>query len=143
MDNALKALIMAAEIIITCIIVAFGFYAADAAKTQAAAGNRAAEGFTERLTENSYIVYDGATLSGSELVNLLRYELNKMKGGTGSLAYFEVTVASRFKLTKPEDLSRVTAKTGADYISPYSAFKGEAVWQQGNLVGLRFWPVTQ
>ena len=140
MENALKALVMAAEIVITCIVVAFGFYAARTAKANAAAGNEAATKMTRRLEENNYIVYDGAVLSGSELLNLLRYELNKMKSGDGSIAYFEVTVNRRNVLTKVEDYSRLASRDSTEYISPTRAFKGEAIYKQGSLVGLKFTP---
>ena len=143
MENALKALVMAAEIIITCILVALGFYAAGIAKANAAAGNEAATQMTRRLEENDYIVYDGAVLSGSELINLLRYELNKMKSQNGSVAYFEVTVRHRNLLTAVEELSRLTSKESTEYISPTRAFKGEAVYKQGSLVGLKFTPADQ
>ena len=142
MENALKALVMAAELIITCSIVAFGFYAADLAKANAAAGNEAALSFERRLTENSYLIYDGATLSGSELLNLIRYETGRMDNGTGSISYFEVTVRNTFKITRSTDVCKITSEGSSDRIMPYAAFKGEAVWKQGMLVGLRFIPVT-
>ncbi|MBP5184510.1 MAG: hypothetical protein J6113_05335 [Lachnospiraceae bacterium] len=143
MENALKALIMAAEIIITCIVVAFGFYAAGTAKANAAAGNEAATKMTRRLEENSLLVYDGAVLSGSELLNLLRYELNRMKSGNGTVAFFEVTVRHRNTLTTVEDYAKLSAKDSTEYVSPTAAFKGEAVYRQGTLAGLRFTPATQ
>ena len=143
MENALKALMIAAETVLTCIIIAFGFYAADAAKTSAAAGSEAAAGYERRLTENSYLIYDGATLSGSELLNLIRYEMSMTENGRGSIAFFEVTVKNKVTISGRDDIAKVTEEKSADRISPYAAFKGEAVWKQGLLVGLRFTPVKQ
>ena len=138
MENSLKALMMAAEIIITCILVALGFYAANRAKEGAARSIEAASAYERRLAENSLTVYDGTVLSGSELVNLLRYELDRIREGKGTVSFFEVTTKSMTTLQRPEDLSKVTGKNSTEFISPYDAYIGEAVWKQGSLAGLRF-----
>lgn len=138
MENALKGLLMAAGVILTCMVIAFGFHAAEVAKTAASEETRELEAYEKRLFESNYLVYDGNTVSGSELLNLLRFELNRKNNGESSLAYFEISDTNTIRLSNPAEVKSLTISGTVNYIPPYGAYVGEAVWKQGTLLALRF-----
>ncbi len=138
MENALKGLMLAAGTVITCLLVAFGFHAAEIARENAAAEYKALNAYEKRLEENNYLVYDGAVITGSELLNLLRYELNKSMTGNGYLVYFEVVDKTSKRLTKPEELKELVNPKSSVYVLPYRAYRGETVWEDCSLIALRF-----
>lgn len=143
MENALKGLLMAAGTILTCMVIAFGFRAADVAKATAAEITGEMEVQERRLHESNYLAYDGAVISGSELVNFLRFELNRKNNGENSLAYFEISDISTVRLSTVNEVKSLTLNGTAGYVPPNGAYKGRAVWQQGTLLALSFTRVRE
>ena len=75
MSNGLKALLIAASTIITCIIVSLGFRLAKEAGT---IGNYVVEGlfqYRNVVEERDLMKYDGVMVYGSDVVNLMKKEL--------------------------------------------------------------------
>lgn len=142
MENALKGLMMAAGVVLTCMVIAFGFYSADVAKATAAEETREMEAYEQRLFESNYLAYDGSTITGSELINFLRFELNRKINGENSLAYFEISDTKTIRLTAPAEVKALTDSGTENYVPPYGAYIGEAVWNQGTLLALKFRRVT-
>lgn len=142
MENALKGLMMAAGVILTCMVIAFGFYSADVAKATAADETREMEAYEKRLFESNYLEYDGSTLSGSELLNFLRFELNRKTNGENSLAYFEISDTGTVRLSSPSEVKKLVVSGTDYYVPPYGAYMGEAVWNQGTLLALSFKRIT-
>ncbi|MBQ9767631.1 MAG: hypothetical protein IJW37_05980 [Lachnospiraceae bacterium] len=76
MNNGLKALLIAASTIITCIIVGLGFSLAKEAKQ---IGNYVVEelhDYRNTVEERDFMKYDGVTVYGADVVNLLKKELS-------------------------------------------------------------------
>lgn len=74
MNNGLKALLIAASTIITCIIVGLGFHMARQAKQ---IGNYVVEDlhqYSRTIEERDYTKYDGVTVYGSDVTNLIKKE---------------------------------------------------------------------
>ena len=110
MNNGLKALLLAASTIITCIIVGLGFSLAKEAKQ---IGNYVTEELHEyrnTIEEWDFMKYDGVTVYGADVVNLMKKELYDDKGE------IRITVneggSSRSYETKAE------AETASDYENP-------------------------
>jgi len=73
MSHGLKALLIAASTIITCIIVGLGFSMAREAKQ---IGNYVVEemhSYRVSVEEQDYTKYDGVTVYGNDVVNLMKY----------------------------------------------------------------------
>lgn len=75
MDNSLKGLILAAGVIITCIVISLGFYIAREARDTAANGAGEISKLNAEFNESEKVMYDGLEVSGSEVVNVV----NKFK----------------------------------------------------------------
>ncbi|MBS5934473.1 MAG: hypothetical protein KIC94_16550 [Clostridiales bacterium] len=77
MDNSLKGLILAAGTIITCIVISLGFYISREARDTAASGAGQISKLNAEFNESDKVMYDGLSVSGSEVVNVI----NKFKNG--------------------------------------------------------------
>ncbi len=72
MENSLKGLILAAGIIITCIIISLGFYIAREAKDTASSGVGQIQKLQAEFNDSTKAIYDGTIVSGNEVRNALR-----------------------------------------------------------------------
>jgi len=77
MDNSLKGLILAAGTIITCIVISLGFYISREARDTAASGAGQISKLNAEFNESDKVMYDGLSVSGSEVINVI----NKFKNG--------------------------------------------------------------
>ncbi len=71
MENSLKGLMLAAGIIITCIIISLGFYIAREARDTASEGTGQINQLQAEFTDASKTMYDGTEVSGSEVLNVI------------------------------------------------------------------------
>lgn len=72
MENSLKGLMLAAGIIITCIIISLGFYIAREARDTASAGTGQINELQAEFTDAAKTIYDGTEVSGSEVLSVIR-----------------------------------------------------------------------
>lgn len=89
MENSLKGLIMAAGVIVTCVIVALGFRMLRESKALADTAIVEISDAKKNLEETKYSQYDGLTVSGADVSNLLR----KVYSGVNPGEAAEVTIS--------------------------------------------------
>lgn len=80
MDNSLKGLILAAGTIITCVVISLGFFIAREAKDTASSGANQINKLNADFVESDKVIYDGATVSGNEVVNVIKKFRNEKMG---------------------------------------------------------------
>ena len=80
MENSLKGLMMAAGIIITCIIISLGFYIAREASDTASSGTGQINELQAEFADTSKMMYDNTEVSGSEVINVIRKFGDEMLG---------------------------------------------------------------
>lgn len=131
MNNGLKALLIAASTIITCIIISLGFMMA---REAGAIGNSVVGEFYRYrrvVEERDLMKYDGAVVYGSDVVNLMKKELSETADG------FVVTVkekktgysyADRSGAEKAEDIEH------AEYIVPTSEYTGKVIRNENGVI---------
>lgn len=146
MENSLKGLILAAGTIITCVVVTLGFYIAREAKQTATNSANQINEMNIEFMENDKIIYDGATVSGTEVVNVIKKMQNEKIGiyvnnGKTQLYYGysfntgtgELGSASTNKYTTAID------EASANYINPYGTFRGTVIRNSNNAItGIMF-----
>ena len=143
MENALKGLMLAAGITITCIIISYGFYAAETLKGTADETVAEISEFRNRLKRNELFAYDGAIISGSELSNLMRQSIGNTSGRSTDLKYIEIVDSVIRKYSEYEQLERITERDSAEYIAPQASYRGEVIEEHGGaVIGVRFTKVT-
>lgn len=155
MENSLKGLMLAAGIIITCIIISLGFFIAREASDTANTGAGQITELTAEFSDASLTMYDGTSVSGSEVLNVLRkYEgeeigiLVKNLSTKSSGTFYNYSINfDKDSSTQGELGSSVSnkyadarsAKNANVYINPTGKFLGSVVRNtNGTIIGLVF-----
>ncbi len=131
MSHGLKALLLAASTIITCIIVGLGFMMAREAKQ---IGNYVVEElhrYRSTIEEQDYTKYDGATVYGNDVLNFMKTELVNDAGG------FYVTVVNTngsYTYSKKSDIKRVQEPGTEYYIPPMEEYVGEVIRNKNSVI---------
>lgn len=141
MENSLKGLILAAGTIITCIVISLGFFISREAKETAANGANQINKLNSEFSESDKVIYDGATVSGSEVVNVIK----KMKGEklgvcvvtnkSNSFYGYRFDAASgELKETVDNDYRNACTSTSEQYINPYANFQGKLIRDKNDVI---------
>ena len=72
MENSLKGLLLAAGTIITCVVISLSFFIAREAKNTANNGANQINQLNAEFMESDKTIYDGARVSGSEVINVIK-----------------------------------------------------------------------
>ncbi len=134
MDNSLKGLILAAGTIITCIVISLGFYISREARDTAASGAGQISKLNAEFNESDKVMYDGLSVSGSEVVNVI----NKFKNGDisiqvntkkSSIYYVNVLDDKQTEIIGSSSASVKTAQNSQSntYINPNGQFLGSII----------------
>ena len=79
MENSLKGLMLAAGIIITCIIISLGFYIAREARDTASEGTGQINQLQAEFTDASKTMYDGTEVSGNSVMRQWEFLYRRIK----------------------------------------------------------------
>ncbi len=80
MENSLKGLLLAAGTIITCVVITLGFFISREAQTTANNGAKQINNLNAEFLESNKSMYDGNTVSGSEVINSISKMSNESTG---------------------------------------------------------------
>lgn len=131
MNHGLKALLLAAATIITCMIVGLGF---TMAREAGRLGNHVINElhrYRVAVEEQDYTKYDGATVYGNDVVNLMKAELFEEPGdfsvsvGDGAVCYTYECEADTEKAQNPGN---------AYYIVPTAEYIGEVIRNKNGVI---------
>lgn len=132
MENATKAIIIAAAVVITMAIVSFGFLVMNKGTEEAKKGVDKFGNITNALAESEYTMYDGREESGSGVISAIDKVINSgdyvgiyvvTKGGDNWYGYDASDLNDLKKLKNPRYIEDV--KSSDTYINPVGRFKGE------------------
>ncbi|NLJ89324.1 MAG: hypothetical protein GX323_00370 [Clostridiales bacterium] len=138
MENSLKALILAASISITCMVISVGFYVGRQAKEISLKTTEKLNEATNHLAEEEYLLYDGLLIRGSDLVNFILKNFNSnyieypfyIYVDTGE---FETIYESCYDTYGLRDFRT------SNYIHPLAKFRGRAIRNEnGVIIGMSF-----
>ena len=140
MENSLKGLMLAAGIIITCIIISLGFYIAREARDTASEGTGQINQLQAEFTDAS------KTMSGSEVLNVIRKFSDETMGilvqTNKNKTYYNYNFdVDKGELGKALDNSYKNAQDVASdkYINPTARFQGSIVKDvNGTIIGIVF-----
>ncbi len=150
-SDAVKFLILAATIVVVCILCAVGFKMANEGKSSVASGTNKYNEMVSGQDDSEYTAYDGNTVLGSQLSDLIKQTIdsNKFLGIRVKTTGNEEGVCYNYTLTKDGDHYKPTEienkeyatmdKLNPDYINPFSLFYGKILKDlNGNIIGLEF-----
>lgn len=146
MENSLKGLMLAAGIIITCIIISLGFYIAREASDTASSGTRQISELQEEFTDASKTMYDNTEVSGSEVINVIRKFSDEMLGikvqtkkNTSYYNYQFSDADGSLGQRAATDYKTAQVATNTNYINPAGRFLGNVIRDaNGTITGLFF-----
>lgn len=149
MENSLKGLLLAAGVIITCIVVGLGFYIAREARDTAANSTGQISKLNAEFTESDKTMYDGMNVSGSEVVNVVNKFKNDTMGivvttNAGSTTYYGYNLTGTVDESKLGSKSNSNVKdaqkiTNENYINPNAQFSCTVLRDKNRaIVGLKF-----
>lgn len=146
MDNSLKGLILAAGVIITCIVISLGFYIAREARDTAANGAGEISKLNAEFNESEKVMYDGLEVSGSEVVNVVNKFKNndlgiKVKTKKGVTYYGNVLSSDDSSIVSVSHASIKDAQkpSSTTFINPNAPFLGEILRDLNQaIIGISF-----
>ena len=146
MENSLKGLMMAAGIIITCIIISLGFYIAREASDTASSGTGQINELQAEFADTSKMMYENTEVSGSEVINVIRKFGDEMLGvkvqtkkNTSYYIYQFNDADGSLKGSSALDYKSAQVATNSNYINPAGRFLGAVVRDaNGTITGLSF-----
>ena len=141
MDNSLKGLILAAGTIITCVVISLGFFIAREAKDTASNGANQINKLNSEFVESDKVIYDGATVSGSEVINVIKKFKNEKIGILVKTNKCETYYGYSFDVNDGDIIGQVDSKdidpTDSDsdnYINPYVNFQGRIIRDKNEVI---------
>ena len=146
MENSLKGLMLAAGIIITCIIISLGFYIAREASDTASSGTGQINELQAEFADTSKTMYENTEVSGSEVINVIRKFSDEMIGvkvqtkkNTSYYIYQFSDTDGSLKNASSLDYKSAQNVTSSNYINPTGRFLGTVVRDaNGTITGLSF-----
>lgn len=142
----MKGLMMAAGIIITCIIISLGFYIAREASDTASSGTGQINELQAEFADTSKMMYENTEVSGSEVINVIRKFGDEMLGvkvqtkkNTSYYIYQFNDADGSLKGSSALDYKSAQVATNSNYINPTGRFLGAVVRDaNGTITGLSF-----
>lgn len=140
MDNSLKGLILAAGTIITCVVISLGFFIAREAKDTASSGANQINKLNADFVESDKAIYDGATVSGSEVVNVIKKFKNEeigilVKTKRCSTYYNNAFDVRTGEFTGSSNHNYDPTDSSTDfYINPYANFHGTIIRDDNDVI---------
>lgn len=128
MDNSLKGLILAAGVIITCLVVGLGFYLSREAKNTSNNGASQISKMNSEYQDVDKAMYDGLKISGREVVKIIK---------KSSDTDFRITVKTRRNTEGTQYTaapSKLPEPSEKDYINPTAQFLGEVTYDENNVI---------
>lgn len=146
MENSLKGLMLAAGIIITCIIISLGFYIAREASDTASSGTGQINELQAEFADTSKTMYENTEVSGSEVINVIRKFSDEMIGikvqtkkNTSYYIYQFSDADGSLKQASTLDYKSAQNASAENYINPTGRFLGAVVRDaNGTITGLCF-----
>lgn len=131
MTHGLKALLIAASTIITCIVVGLGFSMAREAKQLGNCVMDELHRYRVAIEERDVMKYDGATVNGNDIRNLMGDVLVK---NAGDMRIVIVADAGSLFYETKEDVKKAKTKDSEYYISPMSEYMGEVCRNENGVI---------
>lgn len=138
MENATKAIIIAAAVVVTLALVTVGFLVLRSGQDTAKTSIQKLNKINSEVNDSDYTIYDGINVSGNEVVNAITkfqkdytgIEVITGKVPAGIWYIHNVTISSNVGTVggaAAGTIALATDTTSSNYINPTGSFKGSVV----------------
>lgn len=131
---------LAASVIITCIVLSVGFLFARESQALSASSTEKLNDFAVELSETDLNLYDGLEVTGSDVVNFIKKRLGEYSSlETAPVVVYVKTSKTEKCYTNSEIIKSIQDFSHVNYISPLRKFVGH-IERDGNKVitGIHF-----
>lgn len=131
MENSLKSLILAAGIVITCLVVGVGFYVSREAKQETMTSTGQIQDLIAEAEDANLIVYDGAKVSGNEVLWVMEHIAS-----TRRPVYVQTMEGLKmlYKTREYYDQAYEGKENEKNYINPNAIFIGEVIKNENGVI---------
>lgn len=138
--DVVKILIFAAAIIITCLIVALGFRAADTAKALSNSAITQMAEMNNDIKDSDIKKFDKNEVYGSDVMNFIKKYLGDYTSSEAAPIYVLVrTSLSENTYVNGEDIKNLKNFTHEKYIKPTALYHGEVIMNKNKIIiGVEF-----
>ena len=149
-SEAVKIMLLVATVIIVCVLCAVGFKMTNEGKSSVNASTNNLNNMTSQYSDIDKSIYDGSTVQGSEVVNLIKKVINSdeyvaisvtTKAGSSQDYNYAFTAATGTtgaklgaKVSATADVQLTTDKAKANYINPQASFSGKVYKDANNII---------
>ncbi|MDF2513059.1 MAG: putative rane protein [Herbinix sp.] len=135
LSEATKILIMAATVIITCIIVWLGFQTTGMARDIGSNAMEQMQDFAVDIKDSGIMKFDAVTVEGSEVVNCIRKILGEYESADTAPIYITVTTSTSTNIYSNNTyISNIMSFADTRYIKPMSNFRGDVVKNENGVI---------
>lgn len=140
MDNILKLILMGAGLIFTCLVVGLGFHLSRESSVISASSSQQLTEFAKELSERNLLQYDNLLVKGSDVINLMKRELNNYGEDEEAPIYVKVeTKTGVNQYNNGKVIESCREFTDGRYIKPIAIFLGSVVKNQNDvIIGVHF-----
>ncbi len=149
MENATKAILLGAGIVITLVLVSLGFLLLNGATGTVDTQLTDMESQKQQILEQKFTKYDGKTVNGSEVVNALQefkddeicVRVSTLRNNTVTSYYVFLDANSNISNTGSPvtNLDNAKDKSNDAYINPSGKFEAEVLRDENDLItGIAF-----
>ena len=128
MDNSLKGLMLAAGVIITCVVIALGFYISRESRNASNSAGSMIAGMNEEYQDADKTLYEGMQVSGREVLEAIDKLSTELDANSFQIVVYTGKASGGITLNKKEfDKAALQKKGDNDYINPNGLFQGEII----------------
>lgn len=135
MDSALKGLMLAAGVILTCVVIGVGFYVAREAKSTAMSSTQRLSEFKKEISENSITKYDDTEVSGSDVVNFAKKMLGTYEADEVAPVYVRIETSKHSESYENDTYVKALRDvTNIRYVSPLKLYVSDVIRDDNDVI---------
>lgn len=130
MENAMKALLIGAGIVITLAVITIGFVTLNQGQNTAKLAISKVDKINNNILESEYTVYDGMEISGNEVVSVI----SKFKNEPVTIEVVTKKTTAEYNNGKNGKVSETTDPKSDKYVNPSGRFKGSITRDENDVI---------
>lgn len=140
LSTALKLILFAVSVLITCVVVFVAIKASDEAKKISDSAIDQLSEINSDIADSGIMMYDGNEVYGSDVINFIKKTLGDYEPTETAPVYIYVkTSTAENTYTNNTYESNIIKFTDAHYIKPTAVFSGEVVKNTNSvIIGIKF-----
>jgi hypothetical protein len=126
---------LAAGVILTCMVIGVGFYIAREAQSTAQASSNQLSEYKKDIEESGYIKYDGMSVSGSDVVNFAKKNLSSYDSDNVAPVYVSIKTSLHDETYETNNyLKSLRDFTNQRYVNPVNMFEGTVIRDENEVI---------